>query len=370
MTADQFALIIDRIYQAAEDANAWTHVLEPLCDVLRAPTGVIHIQYTGSPQSSQVNVAIGVDLTMQRAYEEHYARTNIWTTRGLDRLVQGATLTGQMICSDAEVERSEYYNDYLRKLDLFHSIATIPLQQQSGALILSALRPRRSGAFTAEDVGVLQSLSPHLHRAVRLSQKWTEATAFGGALASAIEHVAIGVVLLDDTGAVLHANTMGRALLSECGWDARADAVEPHHATRSTTLRNAIQQAVAGEPRVGALLRLARGTGSPVEISIMPLTATRGDAHVQAVLFVADPDLGLTSSARLRALYGMTPMEAYVATELAAGRSVKELADERRTSTENVRWAVRQILRKTGSRNQAQAVAKILKGLATLTSSK
>lgn len=112
-----------------------------------------------------------IDPAYQREYEQHYSRINVWMRRAGVQWEGGRVYSGQSICSDAEVERSEYYNDYLRRLDLFHACgATIRKDAQTVSAIFS-LRPRRMGAWGRELDDLFQPLLPHLQRAVELHRR-------------------------------------------------------------------------------------------------------------------------------------------------------------------------------------------------------
>jgi DNA-binding NarL/FixJ family response regulator len=64
----------------------------------------------------------------------------------------------------------------------------------------------------------------------------------------------------------------------------------------------------------------------------------------------------------IRSLFDLTPAEARVARGLAAGQTVKGIAEESGTSTNTVRSHVKVVLTKTGYSRQADVVA-LLNGL-------
>jgi DNA-binding CsgD family transcriptional regulator len=62
----------------------------------------------------------------------------------------------------------------------------------------------------------------------------------------------------------------------------------------------------------------------------------------------------------LHAVFGLTPAECRVATLLADGLSVKEIADRQRTRHDTVRKQLRSIYRKTATNRQAELVRLLL----------
>ena len=92
-------------------------------------------------------------------------------------------------------------------------------------------------------------------------------------------------------------------------------------------------------------------------------------AHMEAsvILFVSDPDSPAPTSAEaLCRLYALTPSEARLACGLMQGRTLSELAEQAHLTVNSARWVVKQILHKTDTRTQAQAVALMLHSLAVL----
>jgi hypothetical protein len=70
-----------------------------------------------------------------------------------------------MACSDHEFLKTEYYNDYLRKLGLFHSIGgTIAKRDDSGSFI-STVRGRAGGPFGDPEVHIFGSEQEFVGRA-------------------------------------------------------------------------------------------------------------------------------------------------------------------------------------------------------------
>jgi DNA-binding CsgD family transcriptional regulator len=106
----------------------------------------------------------------------------------------------------------------------------------------------------------------------------------------------------------------------------------------------------------------------PLQILVTPSVrediffGTRGTALV----FVSDPETQRTQADVLRTLYGLTPAEATVASLLAEGKSVKEIADRTTVRENSVRIHLKKIFDKTGTKRQAELVKVVLSGPATL----
>ena len=143
-------------------------------------------------------------------YDLYFAAKNIWTIRGKDKLREGAVLTGEMVCSNRDLERSEDYNDYLKRLGYYHALTVYPLADTDTTLLLSTLRTRRRGAFEHASINLERQLTPHLKRAAQVHDRLAVASAGRGALCDALERMPAGVVLLDGRGCILFANRAAR----------------------------------------------------------------------------------------------------------------------------------------------------------------
>jgi DNA-binding CsgD family transcriptional regulator len=68
----------------------------------------------------------------------------------------------------------------------------------------------------------------------------------------------------------------------------------------------------------------------------------------------------------LKQLHALTPAEARVAALLVDGEPVDQIADGLRLTNDTVRWVIKQILHKTDTHTQAQAVGRLLRGIGAL----
>jgi DNA-binding CsgD family transcriptional regulator len=85
--------------------------------------------------------------------------------------------------------------------------------------------------------------------------------------------------------------------------------------------------------------------------------------EARAAVFVADPERGVRVQADvLQQLWGLTRAEAAIATRLAAGESVADIADALALGGGTVRWHVKNVLGKTRTSRQADLVRVITTG--------
>ena len=120
-------------------------------------------------------------------------------------------------------------------------------------------------------------------------------------------------------------------------------------------------------------MAVRRGISSPpYVVALMPVSAAGRifQRHGAAVLALVsdpgwEPDL---SSRRLQRVFGWTEAEAEVAREIAAGTSLRDVAERRGVGVETVRTQLKSVFRKAGVSSQAGLVRLLTNAAATLRS--
>ncbi|MBF0436678.1 MAG: helix-turn-helix transcriptional regulator [Magnetococcales bacterium] len=83
----------------------------------------------------------------------------------------------------------------------------------------------------------------------------------------------------------------------------------------------------------------------------------------KVILMLSTPNRSSPSAAKnrlLKNLYGLTPAEAHLAKELATGRKLDEVANEKGVSRHTVRTQLREIFAKTGTNRQSELVRLVM----------
>ncbi len=174
------------------------------------------------------------------------------------------------------------------------------------------------------------------------------------------------LLVVDENGAVVGTNTAADRLLDELDGLVRAGSrVEARiHRENEALLRAVARMVEAGAEGTAEVLQVSRPSGlPPYSLTVAPVRAIGRRGRRAAAIFVHDPARPrVPSAARLGRLYGLTPMEGAVASELAAGCSLKEIARAHDISIQTVRGHLKQVFAKTGTHRQGELVARILSG--------
>jgi DNA-binding CsgD family transcriptional regulator len=225
------------------------------------------------------------------------------------------------------------------------------------------------GVFTAETVGRMDFLAPHLGRALSLHQRFSALQAKSEAFERSADAIAAGMVFLTPDGEVIHMNSTARGMSdAEDGLRLRDGRLVFSDGEDADKLAAAIREAmhpVPGETSRG-YFRIARPSGArPHHAIVSP--SVRGldeDRPGALLLWITDPDQVLApSSETLSVLLDLTPAEARISSALAAGESVRSYAEAAGITENTARSTLKSVFSKTSARSQADLVRLIAQSI-------
>lgn len=173
-----------------------------------------------------------------------------------------------------------------------------------------------------------------------------------------LERIDRGVVLLDVAGAVLDANSLGRAVLASGNGlavrNGRFAFTDPGIDARFERLLHASGRG-DGAPRLVAA-SVKRPGSATCRVLVTPILLEEGQPQVGAYLVViyAPSEQRAIAAEVLLEIYGLTRAQADVARRLYAGLSVEETAIELKLSLNTVRTHLKQIFSKCEVQSQAE----------------
>ncbi|HXQ14030.1 MAG TPA: helix-turn-helix transcriptional regulator [Caulobacteraceae bacterium] len=362
--------LLDLVYDAAVAPELWPQVIERLIYLAGGDNGILvdQNQQTGRGEG----LVVRVDPAMLVPYFGYYASRNVLLkTPDVRRFMSTWTpriLTDEDWLPKEALVRSEYYNDFLRPIDV-HSVLMIRLAARDmNAVNLNIGRAERHGRFSAGDIDCITQIHPHLLRAYRLGVRFAEhrvADVAGGWLLETSPHA---VFLVGADLRVRHANPAGERLASAgAGVSMISGRLGAHDAATQTKLVALVRKAATSdaESRSGGSMLIEAPDRLPLTVLVAPVSADRlaiVRGEPLAVVCVTDPQAGDGLPLQLaRDLFGLTAAEARVAMELANGASPREIARTLGVSFYTVRAHLAHCYQRTGTTRQSELVALLLR---------
>jgi DNA-binding CsgD family transcriptional regulator len=366
--------LVGRIYDAGLDPEQWPSFLKRLADVARGTSAVIYMNV--SFKASNVAAAIRLDPHYLSLYEKHYVKVNALTPRALKVIPEGGVTTRLMVCSDEELFKMEYDNDFLRPLDVFHSLNGLIFHRESASSHIDVFRPKSAESFDDQDLDLLKTLLPHLRRALSVHQRISTLEGRQKASEDAIDRLPMGVIVQNSGGQ----NSGGKVI--SMNWAARAIlgqkdglSVNGHGLKALTKQEDQKVQAMIAE---ACQTSLGTGLGSggamsisrpslrrPYALLVSPLSldySLFGMREGKVAVFIADLDAQTEPLDEvLRSVFGLTRAESKVAALLAQGKSLQQACEELFVSCETGRTHLKRIFSKTETSRQGELIRLILK---------
>lgn len=357
--------IIELIYGAALDPTLWTAVMERVADRIGGE-GASLSRLNMTDGSGDALLARSDPATLQ-AYAEHFERRNVLTVVE-DPVNYRAGRTSGVATDEAALPReafesSEFYNDFLRPQDIDSALWVRLDLSEREVTTITVGRSARRGRFEAGHLEAALALRPHLVRAYKLGRNLAGRLGLENDLLQAVETSPHAVVILDLSGAVIHANGRARELLGAGrGLGLVGGRLFAAHAEVNPALQKLIAAGIRsdgirsggamGIPSPNGRMPLALRT-SPIPGTGMPIFGAPGGLLVT----VTDLDRQLRSPAdELRLLFGLTAAEARLADAIFDGLSLPEAADRFGLSLHTVRFQIARVFEKAGVARQTDLV--------------
>jgi DNA-binding CsgD family transcriptional regulator len=376
-SAEELSDLLHLVYGAASDSLQWPRVLEAVIASLKGRSGMLFTPQL-PPHLGGILYTHNIPPEQNILWATKYIELDLWTNRAFERQLvkQGAVITDADTATEEELLATEIYQDLLSKMDVGRFCSGVIFDGAVSGLPAAALTTHRSlkaAPFSVQDRAWFKLIVPHLSRAMGLMFRLDNARLSSEALLAYLDKLPLGILLISQTGQIMHANNAGRGVLARqdgltCGADGQLDACAVNAAQpRLAQWLAAQNSAVAVDVAHFADAYLAQRVGIDGVYSVQccPIDASQAwqvqGQWVGAVVFVSDPAaLVLPEASRLVDLYGFTPAQARVARELAKGKSTKEVARALDISPETVRTHTQDVYQKMRIHSQADLVRGIL----------
>ncbi len=376
LTQERIFGLVGSIYEQAREPskNGWQSIYLDIADVLSSGPGGFLLR---NEECNRFNFAAGtIPPDFLRDYIDHYQFVSPFraTYQGLGI---GEALVRTREMSDSDYVRTEFYSEYMSKIDAFN-FATHNLSRSGGITAgLVITRPKSRADFTRTDERVLGILLPHLSRALEVYLNFVDVHNENRAMSAALTTMNQTVIVVDKYRKISFITERAKKELRakdglEISRDGTLRASSSNDDKRlAELLRGVFDPTLDRIAGLGGALQISRPNGSrPLIVRVTPfsaLTLLDDGTDSMAMIFVHDPGAEVkTQEPVLIQLYGLTKAEAHLAAVLASGRSTEEACEFLGITDNTARTHLKHIFSKTDTRRQSELVKLIVNGPASL----
>jgi len=355
-----------RIYEAAESPDLWGRVVSQLCRDLHGNSGMV-VALDGEQRPALFSQD-GVDAQAQAAYEQYFLAKDILLQRfrQAGNAESGWVGSRSQLISDTELEKTEYYADYMRPLHQFHQIgASVGRVGQYVFGGVTILRSKQTGNFDEGDIDLVTLLRPHIRQAFSISQRLSHLQCSKRVFDDVAQTLDVALVTIDQNGLVICMTPAAEAILrSGRGLRSSGNRIRATVPSEDAELQDLLgltaYSSIRDESR-----RQIRGCGSMLlsrdgrkDLQITVMKPSKGSQifswQCRTCVLMTDLDKPLPPRGDLlRHIFGLSYSEARLADLLLEGLSLKEAEQLLRVTDSSVRFMSKTIFRKTGVRGQS-----------------
>jgi DNA-binding CsgD family transcriptional regulator len=364
---ERISELIGAIYDCVLDPTRWDDALEEIRRFLLFANTALYL-YDVTTETQRLFKVTGVEpywlekmIEWGDSISEVYKEVGDVTTRPLDKIfVMRRELSDEFLMSNF------YFVNWALPQGIDDLIQIALLRDAGRVSALAMGRFAKDGRVTDREINLAQILTPHLRRAVVVSDlidlKTVEADTFEGTL----DTLASGIVLVGKNGAIIHANETARAML-ERGHPLRSVGGKLNAGDPDTTERLLHAVAAAGsskgEPSDAGLGVALTRTPAAVHVAhILPIAlgdvGTRLTPKAVAAIFIASSEAFMPSGlAPIAEAFGLTAAELRLLERVVQGESLDEASATLNIARTTAKTHMTRILAKTGTRRQTALLA-------------
>jgi len=366
--SDEWDTCIDQLYDSVGLEDRLTEALSLFRPFFESSAVVFAT--TPDPrtqQSSLLTGAVGLPTAAWVEYVSHFNVYDEWVKAGMARNMEfpGGVARGSALVPQQELTRSYFWREWLARYNVGDIISCViePLAADRPSSFVTFQRRDDQRPFSDVDLVKLAALAPHLRRALRLHRRLAPQLAIGSTLMQLFHAAEAPMLLVDRDGILVDHNPAAQAAIAarEPLIALRANRLQYRRdrdwheiGTRLETLETqafpAFEITLQSDQRDEALLEVRRVHGA---------FSDRLSSHPVAAVCTLRPkpeDFG--TAFRLR--HRLTPTEWKIVCHLTKGLSPAQTAEAMGVRLTTVRTHIRSVLAKTGTKRQAQLLARIL----------
>lgn len=345
------------------EPDAWSRACDELAWLLRS-SGVILAPYSTTEQTLDVPVSPAMQGILEDFHTAGWSKRDP-RARAFPALMTGAVVTDLDLFSPREIERHEFYADFLRGHDL-KWFAAAGFAVDDAFWAVSVHRAAKGEPFSPDDLAILRDVMEPFQAAARRARALgqTRTDSLEGFLATARR----GIAILGWNGRIVRLSEQAETMLRRHNLISqgrlRSKEAKTQRYLDLLVARGLAQGRDSREPPLAPLIvRADDAPGLVLDLVPMPRDFAALLAGAAALVTVHEVSLPAEQAWEdVQARYGLTPREAQLCTRLASGKSLSTIAEEMGISVETARQYLKSVFAKTDTSRQAELVILLSSG--------
>jgi DNA-binding CsgD family transcriptional regulator/PAS domain-containing protein len=377
MRPERLSDIIGSVYDCVLEPQEWSRTLPLISAFGESTASSIVVQGRLSNSGARI-FEDGDRQSFLRLYFEKLAASRMPAMKqvAFDHLGEVATMT--MLAGEREPLNSDFYLKWVRPLGFRDVIGVLVLKSGKRVAWFSVARSDVQSRFTENDLRQMEQLSPHICRALLISDALDLQSIMATRLAETVDHLSTGILLTEESGRIAYMNGSAEAILKDGNAlksrDGHLVAVRPQV---RDALSRALQESTAGRAPATSgqhAIPLPGEEGSGLIANVLPLQWRDGRNPLAALpgaaaVIIQDPAEGAPPPVEaIGLLYGLTAAERNVLEHVAASHTPQETADRLGVSVNTIKTHLQKIFAKTSTARQADLVRLVARSTAPLKS--
>jgi hypothetical protein len=209
---EHLSTLIGNIYDAALDPGLWVSVLERAAKFANASAASL---YSRDISGKTANIAYQYGLDPQ--YVQLYMQTYVERVPALDYFI--ASIEEPLSTADVipyrEFVETRFYKEWAMPQGLVDAVHTMLDKSITSGTAFVVFRHSRDGLVDDETRRRIRMIVPHVRRAALIGKVIEQKTAEADTLAATLDAISAGMLLVEATGHIVHANVAGLAILTK-----------------------------------------------------------------------------------------------------------------------------------------------------------
>ena len=367
--------LIGEIYEASLNTAHWDYVMQMISNVADSSSAALFIKDKRSGRAALVHSHGHSDMTIKLYNSIGYR----FDPCG-DRLEATEPCKAIMLFNPDEFKTKSdniFQSLVAEKIGVKYVAGTMIQSNQETHVALALQRSREQGMFSPHALQTLELIAPHIERSLRINKVHEQLSSSQRALATGMEGLSTGVIVLGDNNKVIYRNSAASDICSIYSSliSLDEDTLELQRRKDSQRLQDTINKTKMipdFSESIGFIetdteeqdVSLVLTVMSPASLSNKEVTLFQ--TPINAVIYLVDlHSIDFKKMNAMMDIYGLTHAEAKVTVALANNISVNEVASIYGVKSNTIRSQLKSIFRKTNVRSQSELV-RLVVGIASV----